>query len=107
MSENSIASTQTPVPSAVNEPVFVSAELREVLAATHAAAEQIVDLGEVQAQEVSVRALLRAGNVLRWFRNGVTEGEVAGYAAIIDAMNEGRKRLGEAANDSVVTEKAA
>jgi hypothetical protein len=72
----------------------VSAELREVLAATHAAAEQIVDLGEVQAQEVSVRALLRAGNVLRWFRNGVTEGEVAGYAAIIDAMNEGRKTPG-------------
>jgi hypothetical protein len=100
MSENSINPTQISAPSAANEPIFVSAELRQVLASTHAAAEKIVDLGTIQSQEVGVRALLRIGNVLHWFRNGVTSEEVAGYAAIIDAMNEGRKRLGaSAAND--------
>jgi len=42
---------------------------------------------------------LRTGNILRWFRSGVTETEVAEYAGIIDALTRKREELVEAAND--------
>lgn len=97
-----MSETQFSTPAPVAEtaaPVAVSEALSGVLERTHDAVGNVVDLESVRAQEVGISALLRTGNVLRWFRSGVTETEVAEYAAIIDAMAEGRRRLTEAAND--------
>ncbi len=52
-----------------SENVFVSDALSNVLGRTHAAANEIVKFSDIEASEVGVRALLRAGNVLRWFRS--------------------------------------
>lgn len=93
------AEFQTPVEAVAPETVFVSEALSNVLDRTHAAAGNIVKFDDVAANEVGIRALLRAGNVLRWFRSGVTEAEVAEYAGIIDALTTKREELIAAAND--------
>ena len=93
------AELQTPVEAKAPETVFVSEALSNVLDRTHAAAGNIVKFDDVEANEVGIRALLRTGNVLRWFRSGVTEAEVAEYAGIIDALTTKREELIAAAND--------
>lgn len=93
------AELQTPVETAPSETPFVSEALSNVLDRTHAAAGNIVKFDDVEANEVGIRALLRTGNVLRWFRSGVTEAEVAEYAGIIDALTSKREELLTAAND--------
>ncbi len=90
---------QTPVEDKAPETVFVSEALSNVLDRTHAAAGNIVKFDDVEATEVGIRALLRTGNILRWFRSGVTEAEVAEYAGIIDALTTKREELVAAAND--------
>lgn len=54
---------------AANEPAFVSVALSNVLDRTHQAAGNIVNFDDIEAREVGIRALLRTGNVLRWFRS--------------------------------------
>lgn len=93
------AELQTPVETAPSETPFVSEALSNVLDRTHAAAGDIVKFDDIEANEVGIRALLRTGNVLRWFRSGVTEAEVAEYAGIIDALTSKREELLTAAND--------
>ncbi len=107
MAEDQISTHVSPtVPAATSAPV-ISEALSGVLSRTNRAVGEVVDLESVQAQEVGVWALLRAGNVLRWFRSGVTSDEVAEYAAIVDAMVEGRRRIMEAANDASFSPSAA
>ena len=93
------AELQTPVEERAPETAFVSEALSDVLDRTHTAAGNIVKFDDVAANEVGIRALLRAGNVLRWFRSGETEAEVAEYAGIIDALTTKREELVAAAND--------
>lgn len=78
---------------------FASEALSNILDRTHEAAGNIVNFDDIEAREVGIRALLRTGNVLRWFRSGVTESEVAEYADIIDALTRKRQELLASAND--------
>lgn len=91
---------------AANEAPFVSEALSNVLDRTHAAAGNIINFDDIVAREVGIRALLRTGNVLRWFRSGVTESEVAEYAGIIDALTRKREELVAAANQDEFKEAA-
>ncbi len=100
------AELQVPVEKIPLETPFVSEELSRVLDRTHAAAGNIVRFDDVEAGEVGIRALLRTGNILRWFRSGVTEAEVAEYAGIIDALTTKRAELVAAANDEKFQEAA-
>ncbi|MDQ1344190.1 MAG: hypothetical protein QG650_910 [Patescibacteria group bacterium] len=91
---------QIPAIAQETAPAFVSEALSNVLDRTHEAAGNIVNFDEIEAREVGIRALLRTGNVLRWFRSGVTEVEIAEYAGIIDALTRKREELvATAAND--------
>lgn len=93
------AELQIPAETKISETPFVSEALSNVLDRTHAATGNIVKFDDIEANEVGIRALLRTGNVLRWFRSGVTEAEVAEYAGIIDALTTKREELLAAAND--------
>ncbi len=93
------AELQIPAETKISETPFVSEALSNVLDRTHAATGNIVKFDDIEANEVGIRALLRTGNVLRWFRSGVTEAEVAEYAGIIDALTTKREELLTAAND--------
>jgi hypothetical protein len=89
-----------------SETPFVSEALSNILDRTHTAAGNIVRFDDIEAGEVGIRALLRTGNILRWFRSGVTEAEVAEYAGIIDALTTKRAELVAAANDEKFQEAA-
>jgi hypothetical protein len=86
---------------AANDASFASEALSNVLERTHEAAAEIVDLETIEKHEVGFRAFVlgTVGNVLGWFPKDATPSDVQEFAAIVDAMAEGRKRLAAAANN--------